>query len=231
MLKRACSLLFVVPLLLFATPASSSAGPNANAYGVAKLVSDVPGMAAHLDPAWSTRGVWSRARPPRGGSPNNGTDRSTLYDGTGGAIPLVVTVGGAPTGTVFNGGSGFVVTTTGRSGPSLFLFATEAGTIRGWNPGVPGRRHLHAAFMVVEPPRRGGDLQGPRDRDPRRGRPALRDRLPQRPRRCLRRAVPPGAARSVPRPEPARGLRAVRDPGRSAGHLRHLREAGRRRRG
>src|SRR5207247_851505 len=65
------------------------------------------------------------------------------------ASPLVVTIppptGGtppaAPTGMVFNSGnraqpSAFVVSANGKSGPSLFLFATEDGTISGWNPKV-----------------------------------------------------------------------------------------------
>ena len=61
----------------------------------------------------------------------------------------MVRVGGAPTGTVFNGGSGFVVSHGGSAGASLFLFDTEAGTIRGWNPGVPGPGTSTRAFTVV----------------------------------------------------------------------------------
>ncbi len=69
---------------------------------------------------------------------------STLYKGDGTAIPLVVTIPppkgspagttAAPTGNVFNGTSGFVVSTASGSGASLFIFATEDGTISGWNP-------------------------------------------------------------------------------------------------
>ncbi len=44
---------------------------------------------------------------------------------------------GAPTGTVFNGGTGFAVTKNGVSGAARFLFASEDGTISGWNPTVP----------------------------------------------------------------------------------------------
>ena len=147
---RARSLLFLAPLLLFfLAPATSSAGPNANAYRVSKLVSDVPGMASHLDKHLVN--AWGLSAGPS--TPwwvaDNGTNRSTLYDGNGNAIPLVVRVGGAPTGTVFNGGPGFVVSNGGSSGPSLFLFDTEAGTIRGWNPGVPGPGTSTRAFTVV----------------------------------------------------------------------------------
>jgi uncharacterized protein (TIGR03118 family) len=42
----------------------------------------------------------------------------------------------APTGNVFNGTSDFVVHKNGLSGPSLFIFDTEDGTIAGWNPNV-----------------------------------------------------------------------------------------------
>jgi uncharacterized protein (TIGR03118 family) len=47
------------------------------------------------------------------------------------------TTAAAPTGQVFNaGGTGFVVSQGGKSAPSAFLFATEDGTISGWNPSV-----------------------------------------------------------------------------------------------
>jgi uncharacterized protein (TIGR03118 family) len=38
---------------------------------------------------------------------------------------------------VFNGSTGFGVSSGASSGPALFLFASEAGTITGWNPAVP----------------------------------------------------------------------------------------------
>ena len=68
---------------------------------------------------------------------DNGTGLSTLYNGnTGGKISLTVTVPGAPTGIVFSGGADFVVTSGTRSGPARFIFASEDGTISGWNPAV-----------------------------------------------------------------------------------------------
>jgi uncharacterized protein (TIGR03118 family) len=68
---------------------------------------------------------------------NNGTNTSTLYSGVGAKAALTVTVAGGPTGTVFNGNaSDFVVSQGGKSGAARFLFATEAGTILGWSPGV-----------------------------------------------------------------------------------------------
>jgi uncharacterized protein (TIGR03118 family) len=68
---------------------------------------------------------------------NNGTGTSTLYDGDGVAQPLVVTVPGQgagitgnPTGIAYYGGSNFVMSLTA---PARFLFASEDGSISGWN--------------------------------------------------------------------------------------------------
>src|SRR5215469_1940813 len=60
-------------------------------------------------------------------------------------FPLVVTIPPAriqpfgstgPTGIVANAGTDFVVSENGKSGPALFIFDTEDGTISGWNPTV-----------------------------------------------------------------------------------------------
>jgi uncharacterized protein (TIGR03118 family) len=85
---------------------------------------------------------------------DNGAGVSTLYNASGVAQggPLVVLIpapgdktpgpDGAPTGVVFNtDSSGFVIhgfdkSGNAASGPARFLFATEDGTILGWNPGV-----------------------------------------------------------------------------------------------
>jgi len=75
---------------------------------------------------------------------DNGSGVSTLYDGKGAIAPLVVrippaSVGdglGHPTGLVFNSSTDFVVKKGAASGPSVFLFAGEDGTISGWNPDV-----------------------------------------------------------------------------------------------
>src|SRR6266404_3329171 len=66
---------------------------------------------------------------------NNGTGTATLYDGHGVARAIVVSIpGGVPTGTVFNGGVGFVVRSINPSGACLFnyMVATENGVIAGW---------------------------------------------------------------------------------------------------
>jgi hypothetical protein len=79
---------------------------------------------------------------------DTGIGRSSLYGPEGPAVPLVVTVPpapsqpfgptGSPTGLVANTAdpSDFVVSENGKSGPALFIFDTEDGTISGWNPNV-----------------------------------------------------------------------------------------------
>lgn len=73
---------------------------------------------------------------------DEGTGKSTVYDASGGIVPLVVTIPaaagakGSPTGIVANATTGFVVTQNGVSGPSSFIFATMDGTISGWSPSV-----------------------------------------------------------------------------------------------
>jgi uncharacterized protein (TIGR03118 family) len=106
-------------------------------YMLTNLVGDVAGEAAQIDPHLVN--AWGLVAGPS--TPwwvaNNVTSSSTLYTGTGTVLPLVVTVPGAPTGIVFNGGNGFVISNGSSSGPATFLFATESGVIRGWNQAVP----------------------------------------------------------------------------------------------
>jgi uncharacterized protein (TIGR03118 family) len=70
---------------------------------------------------------------------DNGSNNSTLYNGSGAKQALTVSVPGGPTGTVFNGvATDFVVSQSGKSGAARFLFATEGGQILGWSPTVNG---------------------------------------------------------------------------------------------
>lgn len=156
MYRRTVSTLLVVSLALL-IPASAAAGharhdrahARRNGYTVDKLVSDQRGRAMFRDPKLVN--AWGLVAGPS--TPwwvaDNGSNFSTLYGGDGSKIPLNVRVGGAPTGTVFNGSSDFVVHHGGESGPSLFLFSTESGYIRGWNPGVPTPAPSGRAFVVV----------------------------------------------------------------------------------
>jgi uncharacterized protein (TIGR03118 family) len=140
-----------------------SASP-ATAFLQTNLVSDLPGVAAVQDP--NLVNPWGIAEGPTGGPfwiSDNNSGQSTLYSVPGknntpvSINSLVVSIptpddpfgaSGTPTGTVFNldlAGGGFKVNgfsnpKTGpsqpTSAPAIFLFATEDGTIVGWNPGV-----------------------------------------------------------------------------------------------
>jgi uncharacterized protein (TIGR03118 family) len=74
---------------------------------------------------------------------DNNAGVSTLYDGTGAKLGLVVTIPGpknsppdfsaAPTGVIFNGSSDFAITPGGTG--AHFIFCTEDGTISAWAGG------------------------------------------------------------------------------------------------
>lgn len=116
--------------------------PPASAFTVTKLVSD--GAVAALTKDAKLVNPWGIAFGPN--DPvwvaNNGSQTSTLYDGRGTATPPVVNIpaglnGAAnPTGVVYNGGTGFMVSKAAQSGPALFIFDGEGGTLSGWAPGV-----------------------------------------------------------------------------------------------
>jgi uncharacterized protein (TIGR03118 family) len=144
------------------------------------LVSDLPGVAQLQDPhlvnPW---GISESGNGPFWISDNN-AGVSTLYNVPGAnntpvsINPLVVSIPtpvnplgntGAPTGTVFNldGGptGGFTVSGLDKNGKpitasAVFLFATEDGTLVGWNPAVdptgkfdgPGGVSTHAVIAV-----------------------------------------------------------------------------------
>jgi uncharacterized protein (TIGR03118 family) len=133
------------------TTASAGRGVKANrSYVQTNLVSDIPGLAAHTDP--NLKNPWGTSVGP--GSPiwvsDNHAGVTTLYDGAGNPQPLVVAIPappsagkdavGSPTGQAFNtfdtASTDFVIKETATSGPAFFLFATEDGTIAGWNPNV-----------------------------------------------------------------------------------------------
>jgi uncharacterized protein (TIGR03118 family) len=117
------------------------------------LVSDLPGVAQQTDPQLiNPWGIAESATSPFWISDNN-AGVSTLYNTAGVKQGLVVSIpapgdplgaSGTPTGTTFNFGntagafpiSGFSKTGDPASAPAVFLFATEDGTIVGWNPNV-----------------------------------------------------------------------------------------------
>jgi len=134
MARRPIALVASIGLaLVIAAPAAAALGGT---YKVHRLVSH--GVVAPNDDPNLVNG-WGLAAAPS--SPwwvaDNHTNKSTLYDGDGNTIPLVVEVVGGPTGTVYNGSSDFAVRHSGMHGASLFIFASEDGRLRGWNPSVP----------------------------------------------------------------------------------------------
>jgi uncharacterized protein (TIGR03118 family) len=114
-------------------------------YNQTNLVSDQPGVAPVTDP--NLVNPWGLARSTT--SPwwvsDNGTGLSTLYSGAGVKSALTVTVPvppppptdtnpSTPTGVVFNGSATDFLLPTAV--PSKFIFATEDGTVSGWNSGT-----------------------------------------------------------------------------------------------
>jgi uncharacterized protein (TIGR03118 family) len=116
------------------------------------LVSDLAGVAQAQDP--QLKNPWGISEGP--GGPfwisDNNAGVSTLYNTAGVKQGLVVDIPapgdltgftGTPTGTVFNDSAGgFKLSGVDKTGapatpaPAVFLFATEDGTIVGWNPGI-----------------------------------------------------------------------------------------------
>jgi uncharacterized protein (TIGR03118 family) len=139
----------------FSSRQAAHASGGGGFYQQTNLVSDIAGVALFTDP--NLVNPWGLSHSPS--SPwwisDNGTGLSTLYNGNGRKFPvgspLVVTIApplgsaagttAAPTGNIFNpvnitNPDDFVVKEGNVSGPSIFLFATEDGTISGWNPTV-----------------------------------------------------------------------------------------------
>jgi uncharacterized protein (TIGR03118 family) len=138
-----------VALSLFLLPAAT----RAQHYKQTNLVSDLASIPTPNPTDPNLKNPWGLTRSP-GGSPfwvaNNNSGTSTLYNGTGAAIPINgtgnVTVPppkgspagtqSTPTGVVFNGSPTDFLTVPGTPGTSAhFIFATEDGTISGWNGG------------------------------------------------------------------------------------------------
>src|SRR6266478_3178704 len=146
-------ILVVFTLSIFLLPAVT----QAQQYTQKNLVSDLPqpnnadGTKVLVDP--NLKNPWGLTRsstnPARPGSPwwvgNNNSGTSTLYDGNGNPINIFTEAGGfapgtqsTPTGVVVNGSpTDFLLDKGTPAGlPAVFIFATEDGTISGWNPGA-----------------------------------------------------------------------------------------------
>ena len=142
------------PLLILAATSFITALAHAGSYSWQNLQSDIHGVATNTDP--NLVNPWGMA-PNMSGSviwvSDNGTGVSTLYDQSGNAQPLVVTIPakdknktGTPTGIVRNDTTFFKVTKNGISKPAKFIFVSEDGTISGWNPNLD----LNNAIVAVK---------------------------------------------------------------------------------
>ena len=136
----------VVTLSLFLLPPVT----QAQNYKQTNLVSNLVSISTPNPTDPNLKNPWGLTRSP-GGSPwwvaNNNSGTSTLYNGTGGAVLINgtgnVTVPppngspagtqSTPTGVVFNGSPTDFLVAPGKS--AHFIFATEDGTIAGWNGG------------------------------------------------------------------------------------------------
>jgi uncharacterized protein (TIGR03118 family) len=115
------------------------------------LVSDQVGLATISDP--NLTNPWGISESPNGGAfwlSDNGTGLSPLYLGDQNGSPInhlfdVTIPRGKPTGQVFNpfqsimsngNSTDFTVSDGTNSAPAVFIFASQAGAITGWNPGV-----------------------------------------------------------------------------------------------
>jgi len=139
-------------------PGNNGNHGNAGNYLVTNLVSDQPGAAAMQDTnlvnGWGivfapNRPVWVS---------DNGSGKSTVYDGTG-ALKLTVTIPsvsgsgqGVPTGIVFNLGTSptsadFLVAGAGTA--AAFMWSTEDGGIAAWADGPSATMKFAAADGAV----------------------------------------------------------------------------------
>lgn len=135
---RIVSMSIVAALALLSTSAFAAQHATPS-FKIAPFISDKSGKAPNTDAL--LKNPWGISQFPGGNLwvSDNRTGVSTIYDPvTGAKNDLVVKVpGGEPTGQVaMPSGHGFVVSKNGTSGESVFIFATNNGTVQGWNPSV-----------------------------------------------------------------------------------------------
>lgn len=107
----------------------------ASHYEVTPLVANLTAVAPDTDP--NLVNPWGLFFGPNGDLwvADNGSNLSTLYTRDGGIVNFVISATGYPTGAVLNRFNDFFIG-GGLNHPANFLFATEAGTILGFNEAV-----------------------------------------------------------------------------------------------
>src|SRR4051794_655672 len=136
--------------VLAATTEASSARDHHGGHGLAvnqvNLVSDLPGMTLS-PPDPDLVNPWGLALGPETPlwSANNGTDTATLYSSPPGSMTATkldavrVTLPGSPslpTGQVFNGTDGFMLSNGTTTSPARFIFSSIRGQILAWSNAV-----------------------------------------------------------------------------------------------
>jgi uncharacterized protein (TIGR03118 family) len=124
--------LFLAGLLIFGVSVGLASAATKNNYQATILRSNEAEDNTVEDPDPKLVNSWGIAASPT--SPwwvaNNGTSSSTIYRGDGTKVDLEVSVPGFPTGMVWYGGTQLLLS---DGAPAAFLWASEDGTISGWN--------------------------------------------------------------------------------------------------
>ena len=147
-------------LMLCAAVVGCGSNPSGPGFSQTNLVSNSAGNAPTVDP--NLVNPWGLARSPTGPwwVANNQTGVSTQYDGAGNRLPLgdplavripppagsAPDTASLPTGVVYNDTAAFVVSNGTAAAPAQYIFATEDGTIAGWNETVDPT----AAILTVD---------------------------------------------------------------------------------
>jgi uncharacterized protein (TIGR03118 family) len=135
----------VLRLVTLTSLAIATATAFAQHYTQVNLVANTTGIAPVTDPNLINPWGLSRTTSSPWWISDNGTGLSTLYNGAGTIVPLVVTIPkanpasktfptGTPTGTIANASTTDFLLAPGA--PADFLFSTIDGTISGWNPAI-----------------------------------------------------------------------------------------------
>lgn len=156
----------VLAAAVAAAPAEADSGHlTGNAFQQTNLVSDRTDQNAMLVDS-NLMNPWGLALGPS--TPiwvaDNASGVATLYSVTPGGtgvskVALTVAVPGgrastgdgpSPTGQVFNGTTGFVVTSATGSGPARFLFSSESGQITAWSPAAGAQLEFSSPTAVYK---------------------------------------------------------------------------------